>query len=264
MTKTRSRLFALVGLTLVVFLSGCLRLYGIGWALHSGYGHYLNFQPDEFISMRGMLPIQLLEGKLRAPGAYFEGTFNYYLWSVPEMVHRLVTGAPALRSDVIPVDRSAFILLSGRLLTVIFDLATVIGLYAIILELTKSFAAALLGCLIYGILPMQVIYAHFMRTHVLSNVLCVGVIWLSLLALKHRHWWLYVAAGLAAGLGAATRYPIAVILSFPFFLVLFAARSEREENSTLITAGARRLLAGPVWCLAGGFLLLWGAKLIAG
>ncbi len=255
MTKERSRLFALFGLALVVTLSSCLRLYGIGWALHSGYGHYLNFQPDEFISMRGMLPIQLLEGKLRAPGAYFEGTFNYYLWSVPEMVHRLVTGASALRSDVIPVDRSAFILISGRLLTVVFDLVTVIGLYAIIRELTRSFAAALLGSLLYGILPMQVIYAHFMRTHVLSNLLCVGVIWLSLSALRHRRWWLYVAAGLAAGLGGATRYPIAVILSFPFFLVLFAARSEKEESSTLVIAGARRLFAGPVWYLAGGFLL---------
>ncbi|MEO6872700.1 MAG: glycosyltransferase family 39 protein [Chthoniobacterales bacterium] len=239
-------------------------MYGINWGLESGYGHYLNFQPDEFISMRGMLPIDIFKGKLQAPGAYFEGTFNYYLWSIPETLHRLITGAPPLRSDVIPVDRCAFILLTGRLLTVVFDLATIIGLYAIILALTTSRAAALLGSFVYGILPMQVIYAHFMRTHVLSNLLCVGVIWLSLIALKHRRWWLYVAAGLVAGLGGATRYPVAVILSIPFFLVLFAGQSEDGHGLTRLTAGARRLLVGPVWFLAAGFVfgLFLGAPML--
>ena len=40
-----------------------------------------------------MLPISLLAGKLKAPSAYFEGTFNYYLWAVPEMLYELCGGA---------------------------------------------------------------------------------------------------------------------------------------------------------------------------
>jgi len=77
MEPANNRYLVLVSLLIVVGLSAYLRLLGITWGLDSGYGHYLNFHPDEFISMRGMLPIELRTGKLHPPDAYFEDTFNY-------------------------------------------------------------------------------------------------------------------------------------------------------------------------------------------
>lgn len=255
MNEEEWRRIVLVCLCLIVAVSAWFRLSGIGWALESGYGHYLNYQPDEFISMRGMLPIQLLEGKLKAPEAYFEGTFNYYLWAVPEMFYRICRGAPAIVGENVPLEQFKFILLSGRLMAVAFDLAALLFIYAIIVALTGSSGPALFGAFLYGIMPMQVIYSHFMRTHLLSNLLCVMVLWLSLKAIKHRRWWLYCAAGLVAGLGGAARYPVAVILSIPFFLMLFSVNEKGEGGFRHFGRTLRSLLSGPIWFLAGGFIL---------
>ena len=35
--------------------------------MEGGYGHDLSFQPDEFISIQGMLPISFRTGSLKAP-----------------------------------------------------------------------------------------------------------------------------------------------------------------------------------------------------
>jgi hypothetical protein len=185
----------------------------------SGYDHYLNFQPDEFISIQGMLPISLLAGKLQAPSAYFEGTCHYYLWAVPEMLYELCGGARPIVGQNFPAGQFKFILLCGRLMSVAFDLTTRVLLFAVIREIMAQYLGALFGAFLYGVLLMQVIYSHFMRTYALSNLLCVLVIWLSLKALKQRHWLLFVITGVAAGLAAATRYSTAVVLSMPCLLI---------------------------------------------
>ncbi len=87
MEERGERRLSFVCLFVIIGLSSYLRLAGITWGHRKWLRHYLNFQPDEFISMRGMLPIQPLAGKIKAPGAYFEGTFNYYLWAAPEVLH---------------------------------------------------------------------------------------------------------------------------------------------------------------------------------
>src|ERR1700746_1536574 len=73
----------------LLLLAAYLRIVGLTWGLNSGYGHDLNFQPDEFVSLRGVLQLDLLAGHIKAPEAYFEGTFNYYLWAVPQAALKL-------------------------------------------------------------------------------------------------------------------------------------------------------------------------------
>ncbi len=266
-TRTKKRLI-LLGLVLIVGLSAYLRLSGITWGMNgaagiwlkpfrggAGYGHYLSFHPDEFISVRGMWPINLLAGKLKAPDAYFEGTFNYYLWAVPRMLYDLHSGKGLVPRQTLSTDELKIILLSGRLMSVAFDLAALVFLFAIISELTNQRLAAVLGALLYGIFPMQVIYSHFMRTYALANLLCVLVIWLSLKALKHRHWWLFVITGVAAGLAAATRYPAGLVLSIPCALVLFQGQATKEPWRQRFGKSFVYLLSGPLWLLVSGFVL---------
>jgi hypothetical protein len=259
--KKKSSRLSILGLFLILGLSAYLRLSGITWGWKSGYGHYRNFHPDEYVSIRGMLPINLLTGKLQAPDAYFEGTFNYYLWAVPEMLYELCGGARAGVWRNMPAGHFKFILLSGRLMSVVFDLTTLVLLFAVIREMTGQYLGALLGALLYGVFPMQVIYSHFMRTHALSNLLCVLVIWLSLKALKHRHWLLIVITGVAAGLATATRYPAGVVLSIPVFFVLFQDHGNHEPwRHRFGRSTAAYPLSGPLWLLmlwllASGFAL---------
>jgi hypothetical protein len=148
-----------------------------------------------------------------------------------------------------------FILLSGRLMSVAFDLATLVFLFAIIRELTNQRLPALLGALLYGVLPMQVIYSHFMRTYTLANLLCVLAIWLSLKSVKFRHWWLFVITGVAAGLAAATRYPAGLVIIVPCALVLFERQTTKENWRERFGNSISYLLSGPLWFLGSGFVL---------
>src|SRR5436189_6480597 len=83
----------------MLLLGAYLRVAGLTWGLNSGYGHDLNFQPDEFVSLRGVLQLDLLGGRIKVPGAYCEGTFNYYLWAVPQAVLQMFANDGALPSD---------------------------------------------------------------------------------------------------------------------------------------------------------------------
>src|SRR6266478_9105580 len=81
----------------LLLMAAYLRVTGLAWGLTSGYGHDRNLQPDEFVSLRGVLQLDLLTGRIKAPGAYFEGTFNYYLWAVPQAILK-ITGKKSAAS----------------------------------------------------------------------------------------------------------------------------------------------------------------------
>src|SRR4029077_11419896 len=107
-----------------------------------------------------------------------------------------------------------------RWMSVLLDLCTIVTVFLAISEASQTFYAALVGALCYAVLPMQVIYAHFMRTHILSNLLCALVIWLSLKLRNSQSWQLLFTVGLISGLGAATRYPVGLIVVIPCLYLL--------------------------------------------
>jgi Dolichyl-phosphate-mannose-protein mannosyltransferase len=245
----------LTSLFAVLLLAGYLRITGLTWGLKSGYGHYRNFHPDEFISLRGVLQIDLPAGHIKAPGAYFEGTFNYYLWALPKAVLEFLkkTGAP-FNASTNSEDHASLLFLC-RWMSVLFDLCTVIIVFLAITETSRAFYPALLGALCYAVLPMQVIYAHFMRTQILSNLLCALIIWLSLKLGKHRRWWMILTAGFISGLGAATRYPVGIIVVIPSLYLLFDGSDNLLHWRTRIWESTKRLIAGPIWLIGAGFVI---------
>jgi hypothetical protein len=78
--------------------------------------------PYESVSMVGMRQIDLLHGRIEAPAAYFEGTFNYYLWALP------IAGAQLIGYPVVHADDHSYrhILLWARLITVLLDELTIV------------------------------------------------------------------------------------------------------------------------------------------
>ena len=236
----------------LLLLAAYLRVTGLTWGL-SGYGHELNFQPDEFVSLRGVLQLDLLAGHVKAPGAYFEGTFNYYLWAVPQAVLKLAGKKEARLGNSINARDHSDLLYIGRWMSVIFDLCTIIVVFLAIKEATQSFYPSLLGTLCYAVLPMQVIYAHFMRTHILSNLLCALVILLSLKLRKSQRWQLLLFVGLLSGLGAATRYPVGLIVVIPCLYLVFGGDDNLQSWKLRFSERTKAFLTNQVWLIGLGF-----------
>jgi len=245
-----------LALVFAALLLACyLRITGLTWGLTSGYGHNRNFQPDEFVSLRGLLQLELTAGRIKAPAAYFEGTFNYYLWALPQAALKGSTKTKVPFTGSRNMEDHADLLYMCRWMSVLFDLGTVIVVFLAIRETTQDFYPSLLGALCYAVLPMQVIYAHFMRTHLLSNLLCALVIWLSLKFRKRQRWWMLVIVGFISGLGAATRYPVAIIVVIPCLYLLFDRDDHLPNWKTRVWERAKRFVAGPVWLIGTGFLI---------
>ena len=237
----------------VLVLASYLRITGLDWGLTSGYGSTRNFQPDEFYSLRGVLQIDLLKGRLEAPAAYFEGTFNYYLWAVPKAALKLLGKSEALSDASRYGENHGDLLYLCRWMSVFFDVCTVIVVFFAIEVGTQQFYPSLLGALCYAVLPMQVIYAHFMRPHVLTSLLCSLVILLSLKIQSRPTWWMLLGAGFISGLGAATRYPVAIIAIIPCLYFLLARRVDSDGREKKFFDRLKAFVSRSLWLIVVGF-----------
>ncbi|PYI60383.1 MAG: hypothetical protein DMC59_03160 [Verrucomicrobia bacterium] len=239
----------------MLLLATYLRVTGLTWGLNSGYGHDLNFQPDEFVSLRGVFELDLLRGRIMAPGAYFEGTFNYYLWAVPQAVLKMFANKGEPPGDSTNPNAYCDLLLICRWISVLLDLCTIVVVFVAIREATQKFYSSLVGALCYTVIPMQVIYAHFMRTHILSNLLCALVIWMSLKLRQSQRWQILLCVGIISGLGAATRYPVGIIVVIPCLYLLFNEGANLVNSNSRFLERARAVVAGPLWLIGVGFII---------
>jgi hypothetical protein len=237
----------------LLLLAAYLRITGLSWGLSSGYGHDLNFQPDEFVSLRGVRQVDLLAGRIKASDAYFEGTFNYYLWAIPQALLKVSNKKGIRLADSMNATDPSDLLYICRWMSVLFDLCTICVVFLAIKEATQKFYPSLVGALCYTVIPMQVIYAHFMRTHILSNLLCSLVIWLSLKLRRSRRPQLLVGVGLISGLGAATRFPVVMIVAIPCLYLLFNDANNLAGSKAGLLQRVKTFATVQGWLIALGF-----------
>ncbi len=161
-------------LSAVLVLASYLRITGLDWGLTSGYGSTRNFHPDEFYSLRGVLQIDLLKGRLEAPAAYFEGTFNYYLWAIPKAALKLSGRAEPPSAASTGEEDHASLLYICRWMTLLFDLATIIIVFLAIREATQNFYASFLGACLRRSAYAGNLRAFHEDAHIKQFAVCAG------------------------------------------------------------------------------------------
>jgi hypothetical protein len=64
-----------------------------------------------------------------------------------------------------------------------------------------------------------------------------------------------LSVGVISGLGAATRYPVGIIVVIPCLYLLFNDSANLPSSDTRFLERARVLVAGPLWLIAVGFII---------
>ena len=121
------------------------------------------------------------------------------------------------------------------------------GLYILLLYLTGreldspvlGLAAATLGL----ISPMARLIFSSMLSHAAASTLLLAVLWLGLVARRHRGWQVAALAGGAAGLAFGIRPLTAVAFVIPLGVVLLLDRDRAAARARLIGAGTGMLVA---------------------
>ena len=240
-TRARAWLVPIV-LALILLLGAVFRLSGVNWDEDQ------HLHPDErFLTMvESALGIPGLD-KPMGPlppgctkwGGYFNSecsplnpynhNFGLFVYGTfPIFLTRLV-------GEAIAHTGYGEIYLVGRVLSALFDLATVLLIFFIGRRMYGA-RAALLGALFLAASVLDIQQSHFFTVDTFTNVPILLAFWCAMDIADGKHWRAFVYAGAAFGLALAGRINIA-----PFAVVLIAAgalRAYRAARGDLESLGA--------------------------
>lgn len=141
-------------------------------------------------------------------------------------------------------DPTIFIL-SGRLLSLVFGVATIFLVYIITNRLFNK-VTALIATVFITLSPVHIYYSKLIRTDVLMGFLILVAFWYCLNILKENNWSAYLLAGLFTGLAVSTKYP-SILFALTIGLTHFLSRGWQIKAQF-------KLLGSGIACLVGAFL----------
>ncbi|MGI4791776.1 MAG: ArnT family glycosyltransferase [Janthinobacterium lividum] len=197
----------------VLLLALALRVWGLTWGLPSAT-HYFSYHPDESVVLGyASQTMNVFAGHL-LPHFYRYGSLQLYLVCFANTLAALFGGV-----EIVPKDYAVWypewakMYLIGRCLTVGMGVGTVWATYALGLRLWGK-RAGLLAALILAITPLHAQHSHFLTVDVPATFwVMLSLLWTVRLAtgdskpLKAALW-----AGVFAGLAAATKYNMALVI----------------------------------------------------
>ena len=197
----------------ILALALALRLWGITWGLPS-VTHYFSYHPDESVMLEtSSVTMNVFAGHL-LPHFYNYGSLQLYLVCFANTLAALFGAV-----DIVPKNFDVWypqwgkMYLIGRLLTVGMGVGTVWATYAVGATLWGR-RAGLFAALILAITPLHAQHSHFLTVDVPATFwVMLSLLWSAKLAtdapkpLKAA-----ILAGLFAGLAAATKYNMALVL----------------------------------------------------
>jgi hypothetical protein len=260
-----SKIFSSRGLwfALVLLLGTYLRFSAITWGIPTREFPHEPYHPDETWALHVLGYTNIPEGIFNPKEAHREGTLSYFVWLavgyVAEKAGYLTRLPPfQLAGPSLAGDPATFLVL-GRSVVAISDLLSSILVFLCVFTATRHFWASLLGMLVLLITPFEMVYAHFLRTHVMSNFMATATLAFTFYLVKSYRPTLSFLAAFCSGLGFATRYPTAVVGIAPLLACLnhelhkaFVIRKPLRSLVKVVTAP--QLLVLPIGLALGAFI----------
>ena len=252
MRPTFTRLLAgPLPLLLVLALALALRVWGLGWGLPSAT-HYFSYHPDETVVLdvasRGM---NVFAGRL-LPHYYNYGSLQFYLVCFANTLAALAGAV-----DIVPKNMAVWypewakMYFVGRCLSVGMGVGTVWALYALGRRLWGR-RAGLLAALVLAVMPLHAQHSHFLTVDVPGTLWAVlSLVWAARLMMGDpRRLRAALWAGIFAGLAAATKYNLALVL-LPVLAACVVRIRQEGAASKEGAASSAPTLAPPLLMVAG-------------
>ncbi len=264
MTRARQECFISLLLSGIVLLGAAFRLYNVNW----DEGQFLH--PDErhlaMVLNAISLPDSLaqyfdtaqspLSPYNRGYGSFFYGTFPLFLTKVV--------------AHLVNMDRWGEAHLVGRVLSALFDLGSVIGLFFVGRRL-YGVRVGLLASALLALTALDIQTSHFFAVDTFSTFFALASFYFAVRVAEGGRWWHYGLLGLAIGLGLACKisvliFGVVVAAALLYRLVqssVFSPQSSVLSPQSSVGSSPRTNL--PIYQLtqvfAGGLLVLAGILL---
>lgn len=208
-------------MSLIIFVALALRLRGISWGLPSSELPLAPLHPDEIWAMTVLSQMNWPLGDFNPEMGHREGALAYYIWTGFGQILKWLGILNKMPWEVASYDSNyGNFLLAARLLTVLLDVASCVFVYLSVLRSIHKNMPALLAGLILSVIPFEVIYSHYVRTHAVSNFFLSATIYFSLTLYDKVNALKLIGLGAISGMAAATRYPLGSCLLIPGCIVL--------------------------------------------
>ncbi len=258
-------------LSLIVLVGIVLRFWGIGWSLPDARHPLATFHPDELVNYNVSQNVSVLAGKFDI-GFYNYGTLYFYLTDVAQMIGRTygaIPNTPALPKDsppLTPMQLAARSLLetrgcylAGRAVSGLMGVLTIPVLFALGRRLYGD-KAGLISALIYAVLPLAVLNAHFYTVDVGATLfVALALLWSARL-LEKQSWKEYALAGVWTGLAAATKYSTVLVIVAPAAAHYIVTKRSAQNRPPIARLGVLLASVAVAFLIAcPGPLLNWTA-----
>ena len=222
MSKSLRNKFILVAILLIAVF---VRFYAIEWGV-PGVDQPRAYHPDE--RMAPLVLSRMVPAKNNFDPLYFiNPSFHYYLYGI---ILSPITRAAKVKAPWQVGSYSDFLYyspsvkkvwyLTGRILSALMGVLTVLGVFLLVRRLTGNEALALLSAGFLSIYPAHVIQSHYMVVDVPAVMWTVFALYVFLIALDSSRIGWAIAAGFVLGLGVSTKYTV-VMIALP--MIIFAA-----------------------------------------
>ncbi|OQW88260.1 MAG: hypothetical protein BWK78_08425 [Thiotrichaceae bacterium IS1] len=249
-----------LGLILILLLAATLRLIGLKWGIPTAEILHSPFHPDEGgLGMAALSQINLEQCDFNPETSHIEGSLTSYIWTFVAFMLQMIgilQKMPCCFGGI--TEDYGTVMYASRVVVVLFDLLAVLFTFLLLKKL-KNENTALLGALILAIAPFEIIYSHYMRSHIVINFFVVIVTYYSLYIYDHKgeQLRLYALLGFLAGLATAARYVAGIVVMIPvlmlFYKQLLINPNKLKIRTILLTLFSRISVLG-IFVIVGLFV----------